>query len=967
MGGQGRNAQPPQQQVERLVPSQGGERERAAAPEGCGDESTVTVPVAFHRETAVGAPPRTGELPQRWRAERLLGRGGQGEVWLVWDRQLEQFVALKVLPGALSDRQKARLRREVGEGRKLAHPHLVQVYELVEWDGHLTVVMEWVPGGSVRQKIEEGPRPVPEVVAMAEQVLEALAFLHARGYVHRDVKPANILLTADGQYKLGDLGLLLPMGEKTATLAGVGTLTYMSPEQRLGEEPGPPSDLYSLAVTLYECLTGQVPAVGWGEGGPTMTVPNPRRQRRDCPRWLGWFIGRMGQADPRQRFADAGKALTAFRCRRSWPIFSRRKTVFAVAVASLALALAFLSKGSRPTAAVRWEGNEVLGVDARGETAWQYRLVAPVKSFVRVDLDGDGTKDWVFAAGRGGCFERDGAPNSQILAVSPSGKLLMDVFPERLLFPEERVSIAPPLFVPALRLLDLDGDGEDEIVASLRHRCLGTSLLAAYWPKRQMWQRLVDHYGGWITSFGLVPETQPRALQLVALNTTLGGFVVGARVPVEIARGEVGGLAFEVPGCNFETGQPPLWYSPLASEGVGVGPGFSVSEEPVFRGDGTAEVWWKAAKIAVDRWGNPMGSVAWGRDFAATRRRCLAALVPGGELSRLLKPDEVEAFESRWREWAGPLVEEEPFRAVHAIFFARQYASVGAASKGLDLLEAAWRQLGYGGLALAYAHLLAVQGRRLEAQGVLLQALSGEGSSTTGFRVPQLFARIALDMDGFDLWRDRVTKVYFSRQPGVEPLEVARARVWFDRPEDSDLALESHDLLPEGAALAAVAAWRRGQLPHDAGASLEEKRQRNPDAIPEFFLAEGLARAQRGDLERALELLAQARWPIVGGHKERWNYLAWQTLVLIEACRAKLLLTAGKVQEARDLAAALLPQLPPGRLPANLVAEVLAATEPTQAHVSRGSAGNLRVRGAGPRKGSRGQLHGFEGEDATNR
>jgi tetratricopeptide (TPR) repeat protein len=874
-------------------------------------------------------------FPQRWRPERLLGSGGQGDVWLAWDSKLEQYVAIKVLPGELRGRQVVRLRREVGEGRKLAHPNLVHVYELVEWAGHQAVVMEWVSGGSLRQKLAQGPLPVTTVVAVAEQVLEALAYLHEHGYVHRDVKPGNILLAEDGRYKLGDLGLLLPAGAETATLMAVGTMAYMSPEQLLGQQPGPPGDLYALAVTMYECLTGTLPPrPEEGLSLKALAVPNPRLVRPDCPRWLGQLVVRLGQADPQDRFAEGRQALEALRRRK--PLGLRRvirKGLAAAGVGAAVLALGLaLRHGQKSAVSVRSEGQEAVGVGSNGQVVWRYELLAPVVQHMAFDVDGDGKQDWVFAAGWEGCRPRDGAPNSQVLAVSAAGEVLLDFRPDGFLRTENRM--APPLLFPKVRGLDLDGDGEEELVVHLRHRCLGTSYLVAFWPKSKQWKEILAHGGGWILGFDTVAGESPPALVFTAVNTTLGGWVTVGKVAIVPERrvNPIGFGGAAIPGFAPRELVKPLWYTPVESESFALGAKATFDEKGVtFFANGRDFQYGEG--LRVDRWGNPNGSPLWGKDRGALRwsalvsvRDWFGAFMPGA----FRGPAEVAEAERRWLAGSRELLVEPPYRAIHAIFAARHYAAAGGATQARALLARAFEDFPLPGVALAYGHLLAVQGDREKALSVLLSALQNQQARPVSFRISQLYSRVLLDEVELPDWQEKSTG-YFARIGSAEPLEKARARIWYDEPEESDTSLESHDLLPEGAAFAALAAWRRGSLPPDAAEELARQAERNPDGVPEFLLAQGLARASERRFPEALGLLDRARVWILEEHSERWNFLALQNFQLVEACRAKVLLAAGKTREARALAESLQPLLVPGRLPANLVAEVLAATE----HVSQ--------------------------------
>lgn len=148
------------------------------------------------------------DLPSRWRPVRRLGFGGQGEVWLADDLVLDQRVALKLIPREQGDDALERTRREVRAGRQLEHRNLIRLFDLVDTPSHLLVAMEWLPGGSVKDRLRSGPLSVAEAVAIAEETLQSLSYLHRHGVVHRDVKPSNLLLAADGTVKLADLGLV---------------------------------------------------------------------------------------------------------------------------------------------------------------------------------------------------------------------------------------------------------------------------------------------------------------------------------------------------------------------------------------------------------------------------------------------------------------------------------------------------------------------------------------------------------------------------------------------------------------------------------------------------------------------------------------------------------------------------------------------------------------------------------------
>ncbi len=195
----------------------------------------------------------------------LLGGGGMGKVFLARDGVLERDVALKVLREQYAEDGEfvERFEREAKAAASLNHPNIVSVYDRGEAeDGSYYIAMEHVPGGTLKDRIlGEGPLEAAEAVRVGVQVADALGVAHAKGIVHRDVKPHNVLLTSDGDAKVADFGIA--RAASGAPISGsnlvLGTAKYMSPEQAMGDPAGPESDLYSLGVVLYEMLTGEVP------------------------------------------------------------------------------------------------------------------------------------------------------------------------------------------------------------------------------------------------------------------------------------------------------------------------------------------------------------------------------------------------------------------------------------------------------------------------------------------------------------------------------------------------------------------------------------------------------------------------------------------------------------------------------------------------------------------------------------
>ncbi len=208
-------------------------------------------------------------LASRYRLERRIGHGGMAEVWVATDTQLDRRVAVKWLkPNLATDPVVAeRFRREAIAVAQLNHPNIVAVHDVFEHDGRQAVVMQLVDGKSLRQLLDSQKRLGPELtIHIGAAVASALDEAHRSGFVHRDVKPANILVTSDGRVLLTDFGIAkgLDIADTDLTSDNVmmGTAKYLSPEQVRGRKLDGRADLYSLGLVLYECLAGRVPFQG---------------------------------------------------------------------------------------------------------------------------------------------------------------------------------------------------------------------------------------------------------------------------------------------------------------------------------------------------------------------------------------------------------------------------------------------------------------------------------------------------------------------------------------------------------------------------------------------------------------------------------------------------------------------------------------------------------------------------------
>ncbi|MDQ4108374.1 MAG: protein kinase, partial [Actinomycetota bacterium] len=203
-------------------------------------------------------------LAERYAVGELLGRGGMAEVYLATDRLLDRPVAVKVLGGWLAHDGTfvERFRREALASARISHPNLVAVFDTGSEDGVHYIVMEHVRGETLADALRrDGRLPPNGATRIATSVADALGVAHAAGIVHRDVKPANVMLTPDGRTKLMDLGIARSMdGESiTRTSSILGSAGYISPEQARGDPVDRRSDIYSLGCVMYEMLTGRRP------------------------------------------------------------------------------------------------------------------------------------------------------------------------------------------------------------------------------------------------------------------------------------------------------------------------------------------------------------------------------------------------------------------------------------------------------------------------------------------------------------------------------------------------------------------------------------------------------------------------------------------------------------------------------------------------------------------------------------
>jgi serine/threonine-protein kinase len=251
---------------------------------------TASLAAGFSQPSDPGLPPP----PPGYELLGVLGRGAMGVVYRARQVALNREVALKVILAGrhASAVHRVRFLAEAEAVAALSHPGVVQVFDFGTWDGQPFMALEYLPGGTLADKLAGTPLPSRDAAALVEQLAHAVAAAHARGIVHRDRKPANVLLAADGAPKVADFGLakMTESGEGlTATVAILGTPSYMAPEQARGDAKtvGMTADVYALGAVLFECLTGRPPLKGTTPRNATWALQStpsglPERSAGNC-------------------------------------------------------------------------------------------------------------------------------------------------------------------------------------------------------------------------------------------------------------------------------------------------------------------------------------------------------------------------------------------------------------------------------------------------------------------------------------------------------------------------------------------------------------------------------------------------------------------------------------------------------------------------------------------------------------
>ncbi|HEX6665475.1 MAG TPA: protein kinase [Solirubrobacterales bacterium] len=258
-------------------------------------------------------------LSGRYRLEAKLGSGGMSTVYLARDDTLDRAVAVKVMHREMSEQadQLERFRQEARAVAKLSHPNIVAVIDAGEDGGHPYIVFEYVEGETLKQRINRvGALDPQEALAYAIEVARGLTVAHGRNMVHRDVKPQNVLIDAEGRAKLTDFGISRQLEQDGMTATGrvLGTTDYVAPEQAMGHPVDPRSDLYSLGVVLYEMLVGQVPFHADSQVGVAMKhvneeLPDVQQRRPELSAAAALVVERATAKDPERRYQTVGEMI----------------------------------------------------------------------------------------------------------------------------------------------------------------------------------------------------------------------------------------------------------------------------------------------------------------------------------------------------------------------------------------------------------------------------------------------------------------------------------------------------------------------------------------------------------------------------------------------------------------------------------------------------------------------------------
>lgn len=278
------------------------------------DKTLVMMPPGLPAQGAVDTV-----IAERYAIRKLLGSGAMGNVYLAEDTRLKREVALKLLAPGLSSNNHliARFRQEALALARLSHPNIVQVYDFFGANGFFWIVMEYVRGGELDTRIRDsGKLGLTQALVLVRQMAATLAYAHEQGVVHRDFKPANVLLTPSADIKISDFGIakLAQSSLHTQLNTVLGTPSYMSPEQASGEETDHRTDIYALGVVFYQLLAGELPFKGDMKSiiaqHLTKQVPSLSEHNKDIPPEIDHIIQKMLAKNPADRYQSMAEIIS---------------------------------------------------------------------------------------------------------------------------------------------------------------------------------------------------------------------------------------------------------------------------------------------------------------------------------------------------------------------------------------------------------------------------------------------------------------------------------------------------------------------------------------------------------------------------------------------------------------------------------------------------------------------------------
>jgi hypothetical protein len=374
----------------------------------------------------------TDILPPRYRSPEQIGRGGMGDIYRATDSVLGRVVAIKLLADRYAQDQSVRqrfTREALAAARLSGEGNIVTIFDVGEYRGRPYIVMEHLGGGSLEDVLgRDGAQPPQQVLTWLEQAARALDAAHARGVVHRDVKPGNLMLDATGHVHVADFGIASAAGMDSLTMTGtvLGTSGYLPPEQAQGERATPASDRYALGVVAFELLTGRRPFEAdnpTAEAAAHVNAPVPSvTEVSRLPGELDPVFARALAKDPRRRFATCGEFVAALRgafaeaaaptrafavappgrsaAPRAWPLLAALLAVGAVAGALLAY---FVTRGNDKPAPARIV-TRVQTVTTRGQVVTVTTSAAPPTSVTPSGQSGEALNDAGYAKMQAGDY-----------------------------------------------------------------------------------------------------------------------------------------------------------------------------------------------------------------------------------------------------------------------------------------------------------------------------------------------------------------------------------------------------------------------------------------------------------------------------------------------------------------------------------------------------------------------------------